>query len=45
VIDPDSPDRLHDIPRYDRKPKFPDFTPRLIEFDPETRQLGEWIRR
>lgn len=40
---PDSPDRLHSIPRYDRKPKFPDFVKRLRELDPEMQCLNEWI--
>jgi hypothetical protein len=40
---PDSPDRLHSIPRYDRKPKFPDFLQRLKQVDPEVQRLGKWI--
>ena len=40
---PDSPDRLHSIPRYDRKPKFPDFLQRLMQVDPEVQRLGKWI--
>jgi hypothetical protein len=40
---PDSPDRLHSIPRYDRKPKFPEFLQRLKQVDPEVQCLGKWI--
>jgi len=40
---PDSPDRLHSIPRYDQKPKFPDFLNRLKELDPHMKQLSQWI--
>jgi len=40
---PDSSDRLHAFPRYDRTPKFPDFLRRLKELDPEMKRLSEWI--
>ncbi len=41
---PDSPDRLHSIPRYEQKPKFTVFLQRLKQLDSEMQRLGKWIK-
>jgi len=40
---PDTAARLKAIPRYEQKPKFPDFLQRLKPVDPEVQRLGKWI--
>jgi hypothetical protein len=40
---PATPDRLHSIPRYERKPKFVEFLNRLQESDFEVQCLKSWI--
>jgi hypothetical protein len=40
---PDSAELLKAIPRYEQKPKFPNFLERLRQVDPEVQHLGKWI--